>query len=139
MLVPPPYEWGIALTSAEKSPWCRSSKVSPDLVENGTSWSPRCRAITVTWTEDLALELRGDQQETHPQEPWPTLPGLGASWGSESTETLELLCLYVHLGCISPAALAELLHSKLQAVPWAAGRAGAGAGLHTGQEHKTNY
>lgn len=36
------------LTSAEKSPWCRSSRVSPDLVEYGISWSPRCRAITVT-------------------------------------------------------------------------------------------
>lgn len=47
------------LTSAEKSPWCRSSKVSPDLVEYGISWSPRCRAITVTCSEKSVLELSG--------------------------------------------------------------------------------
>lgn len=50
------------LTSGEKSPWCRRSKVSPDLVEYGTSWSPRCRAITVTWSGNLVLELRVQSQ-----------------------------------------------------------------------------
>lgn len=47
------------LTSAEKSPWCRRSRVSPDLVEYGTSWSPRCRAITVTWSEISVRAVKG--------------------------------------------------------------------------------
>lgn len=47
------------LTSAEKSPWCSRSRVSPALVEYGTSWSPRCRAITVTWSENSGSEPQG--------------------------------------------------------------------------------
>jgi hypothetical protein len=49
--------------------------VSPDLVEYGTSWSPRCRAITVTWVE-ISVRAEGrDGMDRNIGETHSPLPG----------------------------------------------------------------
>lgn len=104
------------LTSAEKSPWCRRSRVSPDLVEYGTSWSPRCRAITVTWSEISVRAVKGQSARSQRH-------SMLCCQGTRATpEPLPYTGLGVHL---LPSS-GELHCWELHGGPWAADVSGLG-------------
>ena len=97
--------------------------MSPDLVEYGTSWSPRCRAITVTWSENAALELRGP-----PARPVPSSLGTVCLIGKRVRRPEPSLSLSLHTsawGAAAPGVPTKLLHLQPHEGPWA----GAGSGL----------
>ena len=99
--------------------------MSPDLVEYGTRWSPRCWAITVTWSENSGLELRGH----HPRAQLPSSPCANEA-ASGDTHAIPSLCLHVGPGngssCFAAPSEAPGRNPGRSACQ---GRAGAGAGV----------